>query len=132
VSPADPYVLIHSDAQHQATKDTDRELVDAGMLARALRYVDPVEAEAQLREVLDRAVAQQLFDLASAAAGELVNLLADAGRLAEALAVAEQKAELTRRAGLGPWTQLLDRGQRLQLLSLMGRDEEVLAEVQAL
>jgi hypothetical protein len=46
--------------------------------------------------------------------------------------MAERKADLTRRAGLGPWTQLGGRTQRLQLLSRMGRDEEVLAEVAAL
>jgi tetratricopeptide (TPR) repeat protein len=116
----------------QATKGTDRELIDAGKLARVLSFVDPVAAEAQLRQVLDRAVGQQRFAIAAAAAGELVNLLRDAGRLAEALAVAERLPELSRRAGFGPWTQLADRNQRLQLLSLMGRDEEVLAEVQTL
>ena len=34
------------------------------------------------------------------------------------------------RAGLGPWTQLADRGRRLQLLSVMGRDEEALANAE--
>jgi hypothetical protein len=116
----------------QATRGTDDELVAAGVLAIALLSVDPEAAEQQLREVLDRAVAQQSWGRASAIAGNLVNLLRDAGRVEEALAVAERKADLTRRARLGPWTQLADRGQRLQLLARLGRNEEVLAEVQAL
>jgi tetratricopeptide (TPR) repeat protein len=97
-----------------------------------LGYVAPGAAEEQLRQVLDGAVAQQRFDQASATATDLANLLRNAGRLEEALALVEQQAELTRRAGLGPWTQLGDRGQRLQLLAMMGRNDEVLAEVQTL
>jgi tetratricopeptide (TPR) repeat protein len=116
----------------QATTDTDRELIDAGVFAKALGFVDPVAAEQQLRELLERAVTQQRYGQASATAGDLANLFRDAGRLEEALAVVEQLPEWTRRAGLGPWTQLLDRSQRLQLLTMMGRDEEALAEVQTL
>ena len=62
--------------------------------------------------------------------GDLVNLLRDAGRLAEALAVAGQKPEYTRRAGLGPWTQLADQARRLQVLGRMGEHERVLAETE--
>lgn len=56
-------------------------------------------------------------------------LLRNGGRLADALTLAEKMPDYTRRAGLGPWTQLADTGQRLQLLSLMGQLEPVLAEV---
>ena len=69
------------------------------------------------------------FSLASPIAGELVNLLLVRGRLTEALQATEQKAEYTRQAGLGPWTQLLDGGQRLQVLGIMGEHEQVLTEV---
>jgi hypothetical protein len=58
------------------------------------------------RELLGEAVA-------SAAAGDLGNLVIAAGRLAEALAVAGQQVEFTGRAGLGPWTRLADRAGRL-------------------
>jgi tetratricopeptide (TPR) repeat protein len=116
----------------QATTGTDRELIAAGLLAKVLGYVDPVAAEQQLRAVLERAVTQQRFDIASSIGGELANLLRDTGRLEEALAVVEQLPEYTRQAGLGPWTQLVDQGQRLQLLGMMGRAEEVLAGVQQL
>jgi hypothetical protein len=116
----------------QATKGSDRELSDTGVLASVLRLVEPDAAEPQLREVLEQAVAQQRFDVATAAAGELVNLLGDAGRLQQALAQAEQLPDLTRRAGFGPWTQLLGPAMRLRLLAAMGRNEEVLVEVQTL
>jgi tetratricopeptide (TPR) repeat protein len=116
----------------QATRGTDRELIDAGVLARVLGYVDPVEGERQLRAVLDGAVAQQRYDQASVTAGDLVNLLRGTGRLRQALALVDDLEGYTRQAGFGPWTQLLDRGQRLQLLYLLGEHERVLAEVQQL
>jgi hypothetical protein len=69
---------------------------------------------------------------ATVAAADLVILLRDAGRLAEALEVAEQSADYARRAGLGPWTQLGGQAQRLQVLGLMGEHVKVLAEVDRL
>ncbi|HXL93924.1 MAG TPA: hypothetical protein VN969_33740 [Streptosporangiaceae bacterium] len=57
-----------------------------------------------------------------------MNLLRKAGRLGEALAVAGQKASDRERAELGPWTQLLDQGQRLQILAERGEHERVRAE----
>ena len=90
------------------------------------------EAEGRLRALLDQAVQQQAFWQASATAGELINLLRDTGRFCEALALVEQRQEYTRRAGLGPWTQLLNESYRLQLLVQLGRNEEVLAAVERL
>lgn len=55
-------------------------------------------------------------------------MLRNGGRLAEALEMAAQKAGYTRSAELGPWTQLLDQALRLQVLSLMGEHEQVLAQ----
>ena len=46
--------------------------------------------------------------------------------------MAEEMAGYTRQAGLGPWTQLADECQRLQVLAAMGRYDEVLAAVEAL
>jgi tetratricopeptide (TPR) repeat protein len=68
--------------------------------------------------------------LASGVAGNLSNLLWDMGHLEEALATVDRKKNHTRRAGLGPWTQLGDEVQRLQLLNAMGRQKEVLAAVE--
>jgi tetratricopeptide (TPR) repeat protein len=70
--------------------------------------------------------------LVSGIAGELSTLLRETGRLGEALDLAGQKVKYTRQAGLGPWTQLLDQARRLQILSLMGEHEQVLAQTAAL
>lgn len=106
--------------------------IDLGVLARVLRWVDPGEAERLLRGAAGAAADAGDFQVASATAGELFSLLRDAGRLAEALAVAEQKPEYTRRAGLGPWAQLLDQARRLQVMGLMGEHSRVLIETDKL
>jgi hypothetical protein len=101
----------------------------AGALARALVHVNPGEAERLLRSALHDSVGAGDYRAASAAAGILVILLRDAGRLAEALETAERKPEYTRLGGLGRWTQLADQGLRLQVLGLMGEHARVLAEI---
>lgn len=117
----------------EATKHTDRELVDAGKLASALLAAGRRdEAEARLREILARAAECGEHRLALSMAGGLINLLRDTGRAEEALGLVEMRKEATRQAGLGPWTQLLDEETRLKLLADLGRSEEVLAEVEAL
>ncbi|MGH8904283.1 MAG: AAA family ATPase, partial [Egibacteraceae bacterium] len=115
-----------------ASQGTKNELGHVRNLACALPVVRPAEAETRLRDLVDRAVSRGRFDVASAAAGDLLNLLRDGGRLAEALALTDQKQEYTRRAGLGPWTQLADEAQRLQILNRRSHNEEVLAAVHAL
>jgi hypothetical protein len=90
--------------------------------------VDPAEAEPLLRDAVRDAAGAGDYQIASAAAGDLANMLREAGRLAEALEVAGQAAGYTGRARLGPWTQLLDQAQRLQILARMGEHEQVLAE----
>jgi tetratricopeptide (TPR) repeat protein len=116
----------------QATRGTDQGLAIAGVLADVVGSVDPVEGERQLQAVLDAAVAQQRYDQASVTAAELVNLLRETGRLRQALALTDEQEGYTRQAGFGPWTQLAARGQRLQLLFLLGEHEQVLDEVQQL
>jgi tetratricopeptide (TPR) repeat protein len=102
------------------------------VLARELARVDPAAAEPLLRDALDRAVTAQEFRTASRIGGDLANLLKDTGRLREALEVIDRMAGHTQQAGLGPWTQLLDRSQRLQLLYELGQREQVLSEVDIL
>ena len=117
----------------EATKGTDRELVDAGMLAKAfLAAGRRDEAEARLREILARAAECGDHRSASIAAGDLINLLRSSGRAEEALGLVASKKEATRQAGLGPWTQFGDDVRRLPLLADLGRYDEVLAEVEAL
>jgi hypothetical protein len=101
----------------------------AGLLARVLRVIDPAAAATQMRAHLDAAVEHDDFRAASVAAGRLMDLYRRNGLLAEAMALADQKASYTRRAGLGPWTELSDRARRLQLLAATGQASEVLTEM---
>jgi tetratricopeptide (TPR) repeat protein len=103
-----------------------------GILASALRRVDPAEAETLLRDALTQAIGAGNFRTASNISGDLANLLRARGRLREALDVTGQQAGYARQAGLGPWTQLADQGQRLQILGQMGEHRQVLEQIQAL
>ncbi|HWQ14173.1 MAG TPA: hypothetical protein VNL77_15345 [Roseiflexaceae bacterium] len=116
-----------------ATAGTERELLNAGVLANALRKAGrTAEAEPLMRDIITRAVAVKDYSTASRSAGDLVNLLLSNGRLEEALSLAEEMASYTRQAGLGPWTQLADEVWRLQILTLLGRYDEVLTTIDGL
>lgn len=126
-------VLPHLTRIAAETEGTAAGAATAGVLAAALRLAGNVaEAERVLRDVMRRAAEAGDFRTASVSAGNVVNLLRVAGRSEEALAVVENKKEYTRRAGLGPWSQLTDETMRLQVLAGMGRYEEVLGEVEKL
>jgi len=116
-----------------ATRGTERELIDAGVLANALMLAGRYdEAEKQLRDLIAASIAQNNYRVASGLAGQLLNLLRQTGQLQTALAVAADLSEYSRRAGLGPWTQLGDETRRLQILNALGRYREVLDAVQGL
>ena len=115
-----------------ALKGTDDEPVAAMRAARALGVINPAAAAQKYQQLLAAAVARKDYQNASIIAGDLINDRLQAGRLAEALQLAEDKIGYTRQAGYGPWTQLSDQVRRLQILSFMGRSEQVLAEVQQL
>lgn len=108
---------------------TDAELPALGVLAEALAATDPDEAEQLMHRVEAEAAASGRHQVAGVAAGNLANLLQRRGRTSHALDVVDRKVGHTRRAGLGPWTQLGDQCRRLQLLLLLGELEQVLAEV---
>jgi tetratricopeptide (TPR) repeat protein len=116
----------------RAIADATQAPEDLGMLADRLASIDPAEAETLLRAVLAQTAADGNFTLASAAARSLSNLLIDAGRLREAFDLASQMTEYSRRAGLGPWSQLADQAQQLQILGRMGQHRQVLDQIQAL
>ena len=82
--------------------------------------------------MLAAALDRQDYGIAAAAARNLVIDWARAGRFGEALQLAEQTIGYSQRAGLGPWTQLLDEVRRLQVLNFMGQPEKAIAEVQRL
>lgn len=116
-----------------ATQGTETELIDAGVLANALLEAGRwQEAEAMMRDIVRRAAVRREFRTASAVMGFVINILRSTGRSEEAPALVEEKKNYTRSAGLGPWTQLGDEGQRLQLLNNLGRYEEVLSGVEGL
>jgi tetratricopeptide (TPR) repeat protein len=114
----------------KATRGTERELIDRGLLARLLRKIGRIaEAEAEIYTILARALDRGDFGTAATAAGDLVNLLRDSGQLDRALRVIGEMEEYTRRAGHGDWAQLANEGQRLQILNLRGEPGEVLSRV---
>ena len=86
-------------------------------MARALANIDPDASARQLRSLLTAAVERGDYFSASAMSVYLINNYTRAGRLTEALTLAGEMADYTRRAGLGPWTQLRDEGVRLQILN---------------
>jgi hypothetical protein len=100
-----------------------------GLLARVLTVTNPAAAEARIGAYMADAAARADYWAATVAAGRLITLCQRSGRLPEALDLAGQMAEYTRQAGLGPWTQLGDEVERLQLLTLMGQADQVLDEV---
>ena len=116
----------------ETTEGTVEGLVNAGVFAKALRRAGRTgEAVAILGKLEHEAVESGQYRVASTAAGELTNLLRNAGHLAEALTMVERKKDHTRNAELGPWTQLCDESFRLSILNALGRHEEVLATVEA-
>ena len=116
-----------------ASMGTDRELIEAGVLAEALRNAGRwQEAEGMLRSLIPRCVSQGDFRSASVRAGDLFNILLSTGRFEEALKLTEEIKAYTLRAGLGPWTQYGDEVRRLQALDALGRYDEVLKDVEEL
>jgi tetratricopeptide (TPR) repeat protein len=94
--------------------------------------LDPARGVTLLNELLGAAVAAGRYGNASVLAGDLANRYRDEGRYVEALGLVDQKVDYSRRAGLGPWTQLADQGWRLQIEYMQGRHREVFDEVEAL
>jgi hypothetical protein len=108
------------------------------LLARVLMNAGRAEeAEGTMRDLIARAEQAGDLHLAWATSNDLGGLLWITGRPEAALSMAEQMADLTRRAGLEPWaqsanTRLRNEGRRLQFLGVLGRDAEVLPAVEAL
>jgi tetratricopeptide (TPR) repeat protein len=100
--------------------------------ARAVLRLDPAGGAALLNELLEAAVAAGRYGNASVLASDLINRYRDEGRYTQALELVDRKVDYSRRAGFGPWTQLLDQGWRLQIEYLQGRYREVLDEFEAL
>ena len=112
-----------------AAEGSDDEIAAGLLVATALANIDPDASARQLRSLLTATVERGDYASASAISLYLINNYRRAGRLTEALTLAGEKAEHTRRGGLGPWTQLVDEGLQLQILNQQGHADQVLAEV---
>ncbi|MDA8523715.1 CHAT domain-containing protein [Acidovorax sp. NCPPB 4044] len=116
-----------------ATIRSADELAVAGTLAEALAKAGlNDEAEQGMRSVIDLARSSNQYRVASAVGADLTNLLRGTGRAKEALQVCEDAATDTRKAGLGPWTQIGDEGRRLQVMAALGHYAEVWRAVKRL
>jgi hypothetical protein len=117
----------------EATAGTEEGLGIAAILASTMAMAGrTAEAETMIRDLVIRAISVGNYRLASAIAGDLCNLLMDSGRLEEALKTAEEQAGYTKLTQHGPWKQLADAAQRLQVMVRMDRYDEVLDEVESL
>ena len=116
-----------------ATQETPEGVAILSLLANVLwkagRYA---EAEEILRKIVETCEQEGKYKQGYIAAGDWANLLKNIGHFEEALKVIERQSELTRRAGLGPWSQLANEVTRLQVFDALGRHEEVFAEVERL
>jgi tetratricopeptide (TPR) repeat protein len=116
----------------QGTEGTDKHLRARDLLAHLGAYADPAAALGDQSQILADAVAVGRYDVASSVAADLVSGYRAAGRLAEALEVAQALPEFSRMAGNGPWTRLADERARVQVLTDQGRYEQAAAAVERL
>lgn len=111
------------------SSETPKGIESAGVLASALSAAGKLdEAEKLQKEIIERAVATENYRIASSTAGDLCYLLEQSGRLNEALGVAEQMADYTRRGDLGIWVEFMNERMRLQILADMGSSDQKLIE----
>src|SRR5262249_9021462 len=115
-----------------AVAGADGEPAALNALARAVARIDPAAGEQQMAAALAAALDGKDYSAAAVAASYLVGYWRDAGRLGEALHLADDKAGYTRLAGLGAGTQLLDQGRRAQIFPPTGPGERMLDEVERL
>ncbi|MGW5136771.1 hypothetical protein [Streptomyces sp. NPDC004135] len=108
-------------------RGTDLESSADSVLSYALWYVDPTTAHAWAKRMYDAARKHGDVHTAALAAAHLIAHLRSTGRLTEALQMADEW--LRHLDGEGRWTMLSIQAERLGILVLLGRSEEVLAEV---
>jgi hypothetical protein len=98
-------------------------------LALVTQPADHAEGRRLLEESLGRAHSAADYSLAWVIAGHLADALRDAGHLDQALDVVARQEQYAQAADLGPWTKLAGQGRRLVVLTRMGGNEQVLAEM---
>jgi hypothetical protein len=115
-----------------ADPEPDRRPGYDGVYARLLARIDPPVARTRLRQAVIDASSRGQHAAASSFAGDLADLLVTQGDPAGALDTVTEKAEFTRLAGLGPWTQASDQVRRLQIITATGHHQQVLDQATTL
>jgi tetratricopeptide (TPR) repeat protein len=115
-----------------AREITRHEPSMAGQLASILQALGESTAEQSLRAAMSDALARRDHLAAMALAERLASQCMHSGKLGEALAFAEQMAEHSRLASLGPWTVLAADVRRLEVLSKTENPGKILLEAQRL
>lgn len=124
-----PLLRVAADANVGA----DREFIFKAIIGRALQRAGRnQEAEAVLRETKAAAAVRGDYKIAIACSGALIDVLRWTGRARDALAVLDDVRGYAKEVQLGPWSQLAYEGWRLQLLQTLGRDREVLEEMESI
>ena len=131
-SPATAATLVPTLRTMADASDSESAMRAGRLLARALESTDAQATQQRLRRLLSAAVDAGDHRTASVVAGDLSDILLDAGQLDRALAASQEKIDYTHRAGLGPWTVIGAQAHRLRVLVMEGRADEVLAGVQRL
>jgi hypothetical protein len=110
----------------EETTGTWREHIDKYSLGRLLRLAGQTrEAEERLRAIVGHADGEIEATILHSSWMELASLLADTGRLQEALRATEKRMEYAR----ARWDELGAAVQRLQMLNRLGNYEKVLDQV---
>ena len=94
----------------RAIADATQAPDDLGVLARTLASDRPGRGRTAPARLTDPGGSDENFRLASAAAGDLINLLGDGGRLREALDLANKRLNMAIRLGWDPGISLLAEG----------------------
>ena len=102
------------------------------LLSTILRVSDPAPAYGAMRRYLNTVADADDHRAAAVAAARLGGLCLTDGRSSEAVTWMDDAAAYTRRAGLGPWTQLGAETRRLQVSAAKGEAWLVLDEVRRL
>ncbi|WP_021593713.1 CHAT domain-containing protein [Actinomadura welshii] len=115
----------------QMAAGTEEELPAKRLLANVLLLLGDSSAEAITQGLRKEALARGDLDMAAVLISDLIIAARNAGRLVQALDLAEEQIALGERAGAGPWTRLLHDDQRLELLIATGQAARITDELAA-
>ncbi len=124
--------MPHLERALTQARGTPAERVVRGVLLKAKAALRSEDVIPEMRELLDLLRQEENFLDASVIAVDFINALLRAGRLREAEEIVDSLPEITRRAELGPWSEIADEGLRLRLMKAKGEPAEVLVEAERL